>query len=389
MKVLVVLSRVPYPLDKGDKLRAYYQIKEIAKKHEVILVCLSDERLSEESVAHVKSLVSELHIISLPKWRIATNLLLGIFDARPFQVHYFYHAFAAEQINSLIEQHLPRHIYCQLIRTAEYVKPFRVIPSTLDYMDAFSKGIERRITGAKTLLKPLFKTEYKRLKAYESECFKYFTNKTIISEEDRSLIETPNADDIYIVPNGVDFGRFAPDATAEKEVDVLFTGNMAYPPNVSASIRLARDIMPFVWDEFPNAKLSLAGATPAQAVLDLRNERIKVTGWVDDMRTEYNRARIFVAPMEIGTGLQNKLLEAMSMGLPCITSSLANQALQGENEKDLFVEDDNRKIAGIIVRLLKNSNERKVIGEAGKMYIHSKFSWNLNTKKLIELIDLS
>ena len=271
-----------------------------------------------------------------------------------------------------------------MLRVSEYVKDLDV-PKTLDYQDVFSKGVERRIEKSNWYKKIVLKTEYQRLLKYERDIFSYFDNKTIISEPDRELIPHPDRNKIEIVINGVDVEFFKP-MEIKKEYDLVFIGNMGYPPNINAAKYLAQKIMPLVRKKLPNASLTLAGATPHTDVMALKNENIKVTGWMEDIRESYAKAKIFIAPMQIGTGLQNKLLEAMAMKIPCITSGLANKALEAIPEKEILVGNTPEEYAEHIFRLLENEQLSKNLSDNAYKLVHSKYNWDGATKKLEHLI---
>jgi glycosyltransferase involved in cell wall biosynthesis len=236
------------------------------------------------------------------------------------------------------------------------------------------------------LMKPFLMTEYKRLQRYEAEVFEDFDLKTIISEPDRDLIPHPKRDSILIIPNGVDQDFFHP-IEADKKYDVVFTGNMAYPPNANAATFLAYEIMPVVWKSFPDAKLLLAGATPDASVRQTASKRVVVSGWMDDIRQAYAASKVFVAPMRIGTGLQNKLLEAMSMGLPCVTTPLANKPLKTTHEQEILIAKDATEIAAAIVFLLKNPQQAETIAKQGNVFVTQKFNWESANKILADAME--
>ena len=145
MKLFVLLSRFPYPLEKGDKLRAFHQIKELSKQHEIVLCALSDQKVAQSSIDKLQEYCKAIHIIKLPKWKIYWNLFWQLlFTDKSLQVVYFYNKSAQKKINRIITEYQPDHIYGQLIRVAEYIKNIP-IPKTLDYMDALARGMERRI----------------------------------------------------------------------------------------------------------------------------------------------------------------------------------------------------------------------------------------------------
>src|SRR5690606_15491817 len=184
MKLGILLSRVPYPLEKGDKLRAFHQIKELSKNHDIYLCALNTNRLHPEAIEKLSPYCKEIKIIKLSKWSILLNLLYSLlFSGLPLQIAYFYNRRAKSEILNFFNNHKIEHLYCQLIRVTEYVKAYPC-PKTLDYMDALSRGMERRIEKAPFYLKPFVKIESKRLKKYEHFIFSEFDHKTIISEQD-------------------------------------------------------------------------------------------------------------------------------------------------------------------------------------------------------------
>ena len=180
MKILVLLSRIPYPLDKGDKLRAYHQIKNLSKNHKIYLIALNESKAHPDAYENLKKYCSHIKFIKLSRFRIYLNIFLCFFQNKPFQIAYFYSKKVQKQINGVIDDFKPDHIYCQLIRMAEYAK-HSDIPKTLDYMDALSKGIKRRIETSELYLRWILKMEGKRVMRYEHHIFKHFDFKTIIS----------------------------------------------------------------------------------------------------------------------------------------------------------------------------------------------------------------
>ncbi len=384
MKIFVLLSRFPYPLEKGDKLRAYNQIKQLSKNHEIHLCALSDIIVREKYRNALDPYCKSVTIIDIRKPGIAYNILKAFAGGKPLQTGYFYDSKAQRIIDGLIDDIKPDHIFCQLIRVAEYVKD-KPIPKTIDYQDVFSKGVERRINTASVFLKPVLKLEHKRLLKYENEVFDLFDNKTIISIPDRDLIPHPEKDKIAVVINGVDTDFFKP-MSMEKVSDLVFTGNMGYPPNVNASLFLVNEILPLVRKQKPDITLTLAGASPHPDVKALESDSVHVTGWVEDIREYYAGAKIFIAPMQIGTGLQNKLLEAMAMKIPSITSPLANSALNAEPGREILVGSNPEEFVAHILKLLDDIKYSEEIAEQGYRFVQNNYNWESATKKLEDLI---
>jgi polysaccharide biosynthesis protein PslH len=384
MKIFVLLSRFPYPLEKGDKLRAYHQIRQLSRNHEIHLCALNDIKLKEEDIKALQPFCKSIHVFNLSKFTVVWNIILAFFTGKPLQVGYFYNLQTQRKIDKLIEEIQPDHIYCQLLRVAEYVRT-KKIPKTLDYQDVFSKGVDRRRNTSPFYMKPLLWLEYKRLCKYEKLLFDAFDNKTIISYPDRDFIPHPDRDKIVVVTNGVDSEYFKPQ-TAEKKYDLIFTGNMGYPPNVNASFFLVNEILPLVHDKLPDVRLVLAGASPHVKILEMKGEKVKVTGWIEDIRIYYAASRIFIAPMRIGTGLQNKLLEAMAMKLPCITSYLANDALSAKNGVEILVGESALDFAELVIDLLTHPDKAEQVAAKGYDFVNKNFNWESATEKLEEII---
>ncbi|MEO7087598.1 MAG: glycosyltransferase [Bacteroidia bacterium] len=372
---------MPYPLEKGDKLRAYNQLKELAKKNEIILFAINDGTLHKDAIHELKKYCSKIKIVSLSKPQIVWNLVRGFFTGLPFQVAYFYFKKAQIEFDSFIQKEKPEHIYCQLIRTSEYVKNYSNIPKTLDYMDIFSKGMERRKEKASVFLKPFFGIEYKRLMKYEKNIFDSFDQKIIISEQDKNFIPHFEKQAIQVIPNGVDFSFFKP-SEEKKKFEILFNGNMNYPPNVESVDYLVKKILPLVHQKLPKTKLLISGASPSSKVLALQSPFVFVSGWTNDIRKNFAKSKILVAPMQISIGLQNKLLEAMAMQIPCVTSSLANNALGAKNGTEILVADEPEEYAKHILYLLENPEKAAEIALNGFQFVVKKYNWENSVAQL-------
>lgn len=382
MKIFVLLSRIPWPLEKGDKLRAFHQIRCLSQHHEVYLCALNTSPGVDQQKAFraLQPYCKSITFFRLRPHVIVWNILKSIFTGKPIQVGYFYSSSAHHRVLRLIETHKPDLLYGQLVRVAEYLKAVP-LPKAIDYQDVFSKGMERRAEVAQWPFALIYKLEYLRLKRYERMVFESFDLKTIISKPDRDFIPHPGNSNILVVPNGVDQDYFSPSDT-QKKFDLVFTGNMAYPPNVNAAEFLANEIMHIIWKKRPQTSLLIAGATPDRRVKALQNNNIHVSGWLDDIRDAYRGASVFIAPMRIGTGLQNKLLEAMSMGLPCITTTLAQLALGGNPGKDLLVADHPDDLAHAVIKLLDNPGFANAMALAGRNFVRQHYHWDSATEGL-------
>lgn len=388
MRLMVLLSRIPYPLEKGDKLRAYHLVRRLARTHEVFLFCLSDGPVQASDVDHLRQFCAHIEVVKLSRTSIFINLVRALLSRVPFQVAYFHHRSAQRRFDQAVAQFRPDHVFCQLVRTTEYIRSHPRLPKTLDYMDTLSKGLERRAEMASPLLAPLFRAETRRLIRYENLMFDLFDHRVIISEQDLEYIYHPLRDRIHVIPNGVDMQHFQP-RPSRHTYDLLFTGNMNYPPNIDSVLYLADQVLPLVRKVRPSTTLLISGVDPSPSVRELArlDAGITVSGWVKDIRDSYADATLFVAPMQIGTGLQNKLLEAMAMRIPCITSALANNAVGAIPGESILVGNTPEQYAEHILHLLDDERERNRIAEHGHRFIQEHFDWDRAAAALNALIE--
>ena len=386
MKVVIITPRIPEILDKGDKLRIFHQIKFLSISNEIHLISLSSKKNAKLN-KELKKYITNFYIINTSKIKRFINLIYySIFKKLPFQVSYYYSEKNKNIIDKIITDIKPNYIYCQLIRTAEYVKN-RNEKKIIDFMDCFSLGLKRRAKKSNIFIKNIINFEYKRVKKYESEIFNYFQSHTIISEFDKQNINHKKNKDIIVVENGIDTNYFNRNSKKYTTKTIIFVGNMSYKPNVIAAKFICEKIFPLVKQKEKNTKVIIAGSNPNNEVKKLSrlNENIKITGFISDIRDAYLKGSVFIAPMFIGSGLQNKLLEAMSMKIPCITTDLANKSLNA-TKKEIMIAENEEEFAEKCIELFNNKEKTLNLIENGYKFVKSKYDWKKSTSKIIKLL---
>jgi sugar transferase (PEP-CTERM/EpsH1 system associated) len=382
-KILFLTSRFPFPLEKGDKLRAYHQIKSLSDTYEVVLCSICRTEIKKEWIEELEQFCSEIHVFRLKKPLLLLNTFLSLFTSKPIQVGFFYQRWINKKIENIVESLVPDLIFCQLIRVSEYVKNIHSIPKVLDYMDALSSGMIRRSNIAKWPFKIVLNMEGQRLKRYENKIYDYFNEHCIISNEDRKLISHPNSDKIKIVPNGIDEYFLNYESILKTEFDLVFVGNLSYPPNVESCSFIVENILPYLDDKGVSLSLLISGASPSARVKRLGDfKNVTVSGWVDDIRESYCKGKVFVAPLFIGTGLQNKLLEAMALKVPCVTTSLVNNGLGATKFKHVLVADSVEEFANHILNILEDKEMSNKLAENAKVFVKNKYNWDASMNSL-------
>ena len=374
MKILVVLPRFPYPLDKGDKLRAYHQIVELSKRHEIYLFCVTHSRVTEESVKALEPYCRQIRVVRLNLLLCYLNILCNWFASKSLQMGYWNTSRSKRLCRRFAAQVQPHIVYNQMVRTMPLVArlPF---PKVMDFQDALSMNTERRMEQTTGFWRYILHYEFKMLRSSEYNAFSFFDALTIISDTDSEAIPHKRNGQIHIIPNGVDTDYFNPSfLIPHPSYSIVFCGNMSYAPNVDAARFLVEEIMPLVWQQMPDANVLLAGADPRPSVRRLASSKVTVSGRIPDIRSAYASARIFVAPMRIGSGMQNKLLEAMSMRLPCVTTSIAATPLGATPGLHLLVADTAQEIADLVLKL--NADEfHRSIADQGHNFVLQHHSW--------------
>ena len=374
MKVLVILPRFPFPLEKGDKLRAYHQIKALAANNEVYLFALSYNRVGDTAVSELQQFCRDISIARISKFIGFFRVVRNFLGVRSLQIGYWDSRKAQRQCREFEAKVQPDVVYAQMVRTLKYAAHSR-LPKVLDFQDALSMNQERQMMNYRGLRYFFLHYEFKMLRSAEFNACSIFDGLTVISETDRDAIPQHRDTKIDIVRNGVDFDYFCP-MQVDKQSEVVFCGNMQYKPNIDAARFLVNEIMPLVWRSHPEARVVIAGATPTAAVRSLAGDRVRVTGSVDDIRPYYAQSRLFIAPMRIGSGLQNKLLEAMAMRIPCITTPLANSSLKAIDGRQLLLGRDASQLAEAVVRILDDETLATSLSDNAFNFVHNNFSWS-------------
>ena len=372
MKILVLSSRFPLPLEKGDKLRIFHQIKYLAQHHEVILISLTEPHFDLQWVHEMEQICSKVYHFPLNRIRSVWQVFRGLFTGTPANVSYFYHPNIRSKIVKIFEEERPDFTYVQLIRMATYARGLPG-PKALDYMDAFSLRVARRLKISKSN-NWFWKLEQRRLAVYEGRVSRWFDHHFVIAERDRAELMQNGVLRPILLRNGVDTDFFAPTNHHEKPYDIAFVGNMSYHPNIVAAHYLVQELLPLLKQEDPSIRILIAGARPSASVKKLAGPGVAVSGYLPDIRSAYQSARIFVAPIFVGSGLQNKILEALAMGIPCVTTSIVAQPI-GAPGRIVRQADNAIEMKKHIIQLLSVDQPMAAIREEARFFVQTHFSW--------------
>ena len=384
MKILFLANRVPYPPYRGDKLKIFNLARRLNGRHELHLLTFAQNEEDMGYKEELEKIFTHVHFVYLPKWKSAVNCLAAVWDRRPLQVLYFQSKELQLQLDKLLEKHNYAAVHVQHLRMSPYLAARKDVRRILDLPDAFSLYWERRKMVKRGLLTTLFENmEQRRVLKYEG-ILKEYDLSLVCSAEDLDYLEkTHHSGNLRLLPNGVDLETFASrghDYAHNKTI--LFTGNMDYAPNVDAVIYFTETILPLVKAKLPEVTFIIAGQRPVPRVAALAGEHIIVTGFVKDLAATYNSASVVVAPLRFGAGTQNKVLEAMAMGVPVVCSNIGFGGLGITSGEGAVMQTEPTEFANSVIQLLESEEMRRRVGQEGIRVVKTKFDWDIIAKTL-------
>lgn len=376
-KLLILSPRFPFPLDKGDKLRLFHQIKRLSDTFEICLVALSDEKVTDSSLQAIEKYVDKMHVLYQGRLRNPKAIIKSLLFKQPIQISYYLQKSLQKEIDRIISAESPDAIFVQLIRMAAFTKNTK-IPCFLDYMDAMSLNMEREASYHKGFGSWVYNRERRLLAQAELNYSSKFEGKSIISNQDRDYLHSLGVHELHVVENGVDLEYFKTENVqySKNEYDIIFVGNMGYLPNIEAAEYLVNHIVKKEW------RVLIAGSRPHKRVKKLENENIVVSGWVRDIRSAYKSGKIMVAPIFSGAGQQNKILEAMALSQACISTTQVAKAISATHQKNILIADSPAEFQEQIELLLNKPDLAATIGKNARIFVEQNFHWNVQVEKL-------
>ncbi|MEE9345773.1 MAG: TIGR03087 family PEP-CTERM/XrtA system glycosyltransferase [Methylococcales bacterium] len=390
LKILYLCHRFPYPGNDGSRVRSLHIIRHFKNSgHQVTVASLvrSDEEatagqpLADFCDRVIMARVNE----TVQNIRMAAYLLCPT----PSSMAYFYSKTLAKQIDEAIKTDRPDLIYVHCSSVAPYVADYN-IPKIMDFVD---------MDSAKWLIYAKFKSfpinlgywyEGIKLRRAEKSLAQRFDISTCITRTELDTLTDYqlNVDGDWF-PNGVDYQFFCPDQQPDYDTNTIsFIGRMDYYPNIEAMLRFCKDIFPLVRQHNVHAKMLIIGANPAAEIIALGDQDgITVTGTVDDVRPYVRGSAVMVAPLKIARGTQNKILEAMAMGVPVVCSDVAARGVDAVDGQQILVANSDKQCAEKILSVISNSDQRQRLSQAGRDWIVRSYSWEKAMLRLDDIIE--
>jgi len=389
MKILFVCHRFPFPPERGGKIRPFNIIRHLSQSASVTVASLvrSDEEL--EQGRGIQDYCDRYIAESIGSIGTRLRMIMQIVTSQPSSMGYFYSSALKRRIDAELETGSYDLIFVHCSSAAQYVESWPDIPKILDFGDMDS---EKWMLYAKNRKLPLslgYWLEAVKLRRVEGRMAAAFD---LCSCTTRAELETlqglGTAKETAWFPNGVDTEFFSPTAEPYDPDLICFTGRFDYFPNQRAVIYFCHDVLPQIQTKRPNTRFVIIGAEPPAFIRKLgRLAGVTVTGTVPDVRMYVRRAAVSVAPLDIARGTQNKILEAMAMGIPVVASQQASKGVDAISGQHILVAHNTQDYVDTIEQLLQDPDHRKNFAEQARGRMLSHHSWAESMKRVDVLVD--
>ena len=387
MKILFLTQICPYPPTNGGAIKTYNILKHLGTRHEVSLLMFIRREAELSALSHLSQFCREIDHCTIER-SPAKNLrdaIACLASGRSFIIS----RDRRPEMQAKVLSHLGKHpdlVYVDHLQMSQFIPDPAPCPILLDEHNIEWRIIQRFAQPGVPLYQRLFGSlEWRKLREYElSACNKAALVLTVTPNDREMLVDNGiSAGKVDFLPIGIDIDRLPVNLRPESKT-ILSIGTMSWPPNIDAIGHFAREVYPLIKREVPEAQLTIVGSSPPPQIKALEKDpSIKVTGFVDDVRPYAEAAAVFVAPLRIGSGMRVKILEAMALGLPIVSTSVGCEGICLQPGKHALVSDPPRKLANSVIQLLRNPHMREKIGSAGRSFVESHYAW----KPILDRLD--
>jgi sugar transferase (PEP-CTERM/EpsH1 system associated) len=392
--LLYLVHRIPYPPNKGDKIRSYHLLKHLAERYHVHLGTFIDDANDWQYVDKVKQLCAETCFAEL-KPRLARVRSLGaLFADRSLSVDYYRHAGLRAWANQVVKQHDIQRVLVFSSPMAQYAMDMRDARRIIDFVDIDSDKWRQYAEKKPWPMSWLYAHEARQLLRYEQHVAQAFDASLFVSQPEADLFKrlaSAVQHKVGFFSNGVDTEYFAPGPDLKNPYPddaavMVFTGAMDYWPNVDAVQWFARDIFPSILQAHPDAQFYIVGSRPSAEVQALAAlPGVHVTGTVPDVRPYLAHAQLAVAPLRIARGIQNKVLEAMAMAKPVIVSPQALEGIAAMPGREIVLAAEAPQFAAAAIRLLQQADHQ--LGPCARERVIAQYGWSSNLSRVDALLE--
>jgi len=395
-KVLLLVHRLPYPPNKGDKVRSFHLLKHLAAQHEVYLGTFVDDPVDWQYVDTVRSYCAELHVAGLHPLRAKLSSLRGLATGEALSLPYYRDEGLARWVANLLRTESLDAVVVFSSVMAQYVRHLAPdLPVLVDFVDVDSAKWSEYASRHSWPLSWLYRREGRALLAFEAELAAEASVSFFVTDKEaalfRSLAPQLRAS-VETLCNGVDADFFSPDSSVaspfpDGQTALVFTGAMDYWPNADAVIWFAESVLPALCTRFPGLHFHIVGRNPTPAVQALKSGVVSVSGTVADVRPYLTHAAAVVAPLRLARGVQNKILEAMAMARPVVAAACCVNAIDAVEGEELLAAEEPQDYVEQLSTLLLDSGLAERLGRAARARVLASYSWSAHLSGIDKHLD--
>lgn len=382
--ILYLVHRLPYPPNKGDKVRSFHLLKHLAARHRVFLATFVDDPEDMQYLETVRPFCAEMHAVQIdPRWAKLFSLK-GLLWGEALSLPFYRDAGMSAWVQKIAASVSLDATVVFSSPMAQYAMQLHKVPMLVDFVDLDSAKWTDYAPNHVWPLSWLYRREGQTLLAFEQQVAARARASFFVTDKevDLFLARSPRHQaPVQALGNGVDADYFSPDVARPSpfplgQMPLVFTGAMDYWPNIDAVCWFARDVLPALRDRWPAIHFYIVGRNPSASVEALAGEGVSVTGTVQDVRPYLQYASLVVAPLRLARGVQNKILEAMAMGRPVIAASNCVQAIEAQVGQELLQAESSEDFVREVSALLASKPIAEAIGAAGRTRVLANYSWD-------------
>jgi len=390
--LLFLAHRIPYPPNKGDKIRSYHLLKYLSLTYKVHLATFIDDPNDWQYTDKLDALCASTCYIELKPLLAKIKSVQGLLTGEPLSLPYYKNKRMQAWVNQTLSSHSRTQVLIFSSVMAQYINQDHDVDRVVDFVDVDSDKWRQYAQRCKGLMHWIYQREAQYLLGYEKTIAQQARASVFVSEQEAELFKTLAPEvrhKVTHINNGVDTEYFSPELSfnspyAYYDQVIVFTGAMDYWANVDAVVWFANAIFPLIVKQQPYVKFYIVGSKPTKEVLALATNAIVVTGGVDDIRPYLAHAQLVVAPLRIARGIQNKVLEAMAMEKQVVATTAAMQGIALTQELAVSVADSIEDIAHEIIEQL----QKNLPAHQNREFVLAQFSWEHNVKQLLSLLQV-
>lgn len=387
MRILFLASRLPYPPDRGDRVRAFHLLAAMSEDHEVDLVSFAERAPSKDEKDSLHRYCRRVEVVVLPRSASVLRAATGLFTTGPLQVHYYRDRKFRSLVRTMSIAGNYDLVFSHLFRVYPYARLADGAYRLLDLTDVVSREVAESARYRGVPMRWVYRLESARIRRFEEAACRDADETWVISETEKELLgRSVVTRKVHVIPNGLCAGLAASSSSEPEPGRLGFLGHLEVFHNVDGLAYFIKTVLPVIRATIPEARLVIGGVGGSPVVEKLaRRPGVSLEGYVPDLAGFLRRCSVFVAPLRLAAGTQNKVIQAMAAGVPVLMSPQVASGIEATPGKEVVVASSDEDWAQEAIRLLRDPAQARAIGAAGRRFALSAYDWGIARTRLREI----